>query len=48
MAGFSVADVPGQYRIYATSSLLRGRWINNTSIDDYFFQSLIAGSGNPG
>lgn len=43
MAGFSVAYVPDQYRVYATTSVLRGRWQNNTTMRDYFFESL-AGS----
>ncbi|HSS18886.1 MAG TPA: hypothetical protein VLL54_02320 [Pyrinomonadaceae bacterium] len=44
MAGFSVAYVSDQYRVYATTSLMRGRWIDNTSIDDYFLESLTVGS----
>lgn len=44
MAGFSVAYVPDQYRLYATTSIARGKWLSNTTMDDYFFESLQPGS----
>lgn len=40
MAGFSVAYVPDQYRLYATTSLPRGRWLDNLTLRDYFLESL--------
>lgn len=44
MAGFSVAYVPDQYRLYGTTSIPRGKWLSNTTMDDYFFESLQVGS----
>src|SRR5215207_893156 len=47
MAGFSVAYVPDQYRVYATTSLPRGRWLDDLNLRDYFSESLTGAVKDP-